>query len=87
MVGVVMSLAEKDVLAGWRNEAYAGAVVILAVGLLLLAAGFQIGHEIRARGAAEARVTTQAEALATAVSERDDANVLNMQLTVMGLMG
>jgi PAS domain S-box-containing protein len=49
--------------------------VILAVGLLLLAAGFQIGHEIRARGAAEARVTTQAEALATAVSERDDANL------------
>ncbi len=74
-LAVAVSLAEKDVLAAWRNEAVAGAAVIIVVGFLLLGAGFLIGHEIRARSAAETRVMAQADALATAVAQRDDANV------------
>ena len=71
---VAVSLAEADVLAGWRRELLIAGGLVSIMGLLLLLSGQWINREIDARAKADARLLAQADALSTTVAERDAAN-------------
>jgi PAS domain S-box-containing protein len=54
---VAVSLAKSDMLAAWRGEAVIVGLVTAGTGLALLLAAFLIAREIRARNAADLRLT------------------------------
>ncbi len=67
---VTVSLAERDILARWREEAVVAGVVMSGVAFMFLLAGFRIGREIRARTEADTRVAQANTALVQEAEER-----------------
>jgi PAS domain S-box-containing protein len=71
---VAVSLAEAEVLATWWLGAVVSAAIVAGFGILLLLAWRMVMREIHARADANQQLVAQAEALAVAMSKRQEAD-------------